>query len=387
MTDNRKPVSPPAKFVGLHAHSGLSTGDGLGLPKDHIDYARENGMDALALTDHGHMNSFSHQYLYSQKLKKEGVAFKALHGMEAYYIDSLDDWQRLYDENKQAKLEERLAKKAAAASKKSAKDLLKEELESLSDQFADVKEELDELTTGGTVVEDEDDSKKTSWRNPLMKRSHLVLLPKNEAGLRAMFNMTSLSYSKGLYRFPRVDLDMIRTHAKGNIIASSACVGGNLASIVFDHQTNGEWEEWGPNTDNFEQIQKKLKDKIELFQEALGGRENFYLELQFNKLNCLSGDSIVETDKGQKTLKSIVNEVESGAEIYVKSFVEDTASLEYKKILWGKLMRKNAKVVKIRLKNGKTLKLTSDHRVYTNKGWMQAGKLSDHKGIKILSIS
>ena len=47
-------------FVGLHAHSGMgSPFDGLGYPKEHMDYAFENGSDALALTDHGNMNALA----------------------------------------------------------------------------------------------------------------------------------------------------------------------------------------------------------------------------------------------------------------------------------------------------------------------------------------
>ena len=48
-------------FVGLHAHSGLSPFDGLGMPGEHMDFAYENGMNAHALTDHGHMNGLSFQ--------------------------------------------------------------------------------------------------------------------------------------------------------------------------------------------------------------------------------------------------------------------------------------------------------------------------------------
>ena len=41
-------------FVGLHAHSVAgSIFDALGYPQDHMDFAYENGNDALALTDHG----------------------------------------------------------------------------------------------------------------------------------------------------------------------------------------------------------------------------------------------------------------------------------------------------------------------------------------------
>ena len=54
-------IESKIKFVGLHAHSVFSVFDGLGYPKDHMDFADENGCDALALTDHGNMNGLAHQ--------------------------------------------------------------------------------------------------------------------------------------------------------------------------------------------------------------------------------------------------------------------------------------------------------------------------------------
>ena len=48
-------------FVGLHAHSVAgSIFDALGYPQEHMDFAYENGMDALALTDHGNLNGLPH---------------------------------------------------------------------------------------------------------------------------------------------------------------------------------------------------------------------------------------------------------------------------------------------------------------------------------------
>ena len=88
-------MTTPKHFVNLHAHSTFSVGDGIGMPQDHIDYAVKNGADALALTDHGNMNGFSYQYLHSKKLKDKGVPFKALSGVEAYFIPSLSDWRKL----------------------------------------------------------------------------------------------------------------------------------------------------------------------------------------------------------------------------------------------------------------------------------------------------
>ena len=40
------------KFVNLHAHSGVgSQFDGFGYPQEHMDFAYENGCEALALND------------------------------------------------------------------------------------------------------------------------------------------------------------------------------------------------------------------------------------------------------------------------------------------------------------------------------------------------
>jgi DNA polymerase III alpha subunit len=63
-------------FVGLHAHSGLSPFDGLGMPGEHMDFAYENGMNAHSLTDHGHMNGLSFQVEHLKKMRAEGKEFK-----------------------------------------------------------------------------------------------------------------------------------------------------------------------------------------------------------------------------------------------------------------------------------------------------------------------
>ena len=87
----------PQKFVGLHAHDGFSTFDGLDYPQDHIDFVRENGMNALAITNHGHMNSFAHAYLHVQKLNAQGANFKFIPGCEMYVHPDLQTWQLQYD--------------------------------------------------------------------------------------------------------------------------------------------------------------------------------------------------------------------------------------------------------------------------------------------------
>ena len=66
------------KFVGLHAHSVAgSIFDAIGYPQDHMDFAYENGCDALALTDHGNMNGLAYQVLHAKKMQEEaGKAYE-----------------------------------------------------------------------------------------------------------------------------------------------------------------------------------------------------------------------------------------------------------------------------------------------------------------------
>jgi len=67
------------KFVHLHTHSHYSLLDGLGKLPDLISYAKELGMDSLALTDHGVMYGAIEFY---KKCHDEGI--KPIIGVETY---------------------------------------------------------------------------------------------------------------------------------------------------------------------------------------------------------------------------------------------------------------------------------------------------------------
>ncbi|MEK7624665.1 MAG: DNA polymerase III subunit alpha [Patescibacteria group bacterium] len=67
------------KFVHLHTHSHYSLLDGLAKIDDLIDRAKELGMEALALTDHGNLYGAIEFY---EKAKKAGL--KPIIGVEAY---------------------------------------------------------------------------------------------------------------------------------------------------------------------------------------------------------------------------------------------------------------------------------------------------------------
>ena len=193
-------MSNQIKFVGLHAHSVFSVFDGLGYPQAHIDYAIENGMDALALTDHGNMNGLAYQVLHAKKVQKEGKDFKPIYGIEGYFIDSVAKW--------------------------------KEEKEEIDKNKKGRKKKEE---NSAVVIEDEEATKRQE-KNILNRRAHLVLLAQNQTGLNNLFTIVSKSFDpNNFYRYPRIDYDMLREHNEG-IIVSSACMGGPLSKDYWNNR-------------------------------------------------------------------------------------------------------------------------------------------------------
>jgi len=232
MTDKKIP------FVGLHAHSVAgSIFDAIGYPDEHMDFCYENGGEALALTDHGNMNGFSHQFLHWQKMKSEGKEFKPIYGVEAYFLPSIEEWREEYEEaKKDVKVARGLAKGNAV----------------------------------GASIEDEDASKK-AMSNLIRRRRHLILLAQNQTGLNNLFKLVSESYKEeNFYRYPRVDYDMLDRHSEG-VIAASACLGGPYAGNYWANR------EQGPDA-----VREAMRETTRRFVEVFGDR--WYGELQWNQI-------------------------------------------------------------------------------------------------------
>jgi len=229
-------VKSSIPFVGLHAHSVAgSPFDALGYPQEHMDFAYENGMDALALTDHGNANGLAYQVLHAKKMAKEGKEFKPIFGVEAYFIPSVSNWKDEYEKIK------------AAAKNKSEYEAGK----------------------SGTTVENEASKKKI--KSVLNRRRHLILLAQNQEGLQNIFRMISKSYSgDNFYRFPRIDYASLKKHNKG-VIAASACLGGIYAGDYWENRDNG------PDA-VLNAMRKTTQKMIDIFGDR------WYGELQWNSV-------------------------------------------------------------------------------------------------------
>lgn len=294
-------IRGPNRYLSVHGHSGFSTYDGLGYPNEHMDFCIENGLDGWALTDHGHMNAFGHAQVYYEKLKKSGKNFRFIPGCEVYLHPSLDSWQVEYQAHKDKvearKQEKRLAKELGEKNKRLVVATTDEDDETTGVGVIDAED-------ASFTIENEEETKSTSkYFNPLKRRHHLVVLPKNTEALPRLFHMVSRSYKEGFYGFPRIDYEMLREHSEGkHFVVSTACVGGMLAFEIFQEVQQLSFDELGPQLLDDASVLSRVMTRIGNVWDKLEwavGRGNAFLELQFNKLGAqhLTNRALIEFAK------------------------------------------------------------------------------------------
>lgn len=112
----------------------------------------------------------------------------------------------------------------------------------------------------------------TPDRNVRSSRSHnyhLILLAKNNTGIRNLFRITEKAWTEGFYYDPRVDWELLEEHREG-VICLSACVSGVVARTYANE---------GQEDRNYEEAEKYALR----FREIFG--DDYYLEVQFHNLD------------------------------------------------------------------------------------------------------
>jgi DNA polymerase-3 subunit alpha len=205
----------------------------------------------FAITNHGTMNSIGYMAATQKKYHKKGAPVRLIYGCEFYYVPSLDEWNLLKLQSDEAKKEEKKRK----------------------------KDEDDD----GLVFENEAESKAKHF-DPIKRRNHLVVCAYNQEGLKNLFRLVTRSHRQGFYRKPRIDFRMLEELNEG-LIASTACIAGVPAYNSIQSKTMEEAHQ---------RYDKELLPLMEIF-----GKDRFYLELQFNKLEeqALVNQHLIEYSK------------------------------------------------------------------------------------------
>ena len=100
------------------------------------------------------------------------------------------------------------------------------------------------------------------------QRFHLCLYAKNEIGYKNLMYLSSMSYIKGFYYYPRINKQLLKEHSEG-LICSGACLQGEV--------------NWHLNLNNKRNIQfgargyERAKEIALEYKEIFG--EDFYLEI------------------------------------------------------------------------------------------------------------
>jgi DNA polymerase-3 subunit alpha len=182
------------------------------------------------------MNGLAYQVLHAKKMMKQGKDFKPIFGVEAYFIESIQDWRIKFEEHK--------------ADKDKAKQI--------------------DSNRSGTTVENEAESKAAA-KSELNRKRHLVLIATSQVGLNNIFKLVSESYhGDNFYRKPRIDFAMLQEHNEG-IIALSACLGGVYAGCYWEHREQGS-----------EAVLEAMRSVTKRMVSIFGDR--WYGELQWNAI-------------------------------------------------------------------------------------------------------
>ena len=197
------------KRVELHAHTKMSAMDGLNEVSNLVKTAAYWGQPAVAITDHGVVQSFPDAAKTAKKLasdKENPIDIKIIYGMEGYVFDDRDCWNE-----------------------------------------------------DGTV----DYKKKPT--------NHIILLAQTQEGLKNIYKLVSYSHLQYFYKRPRLPKSVIAAHREGLIIGS-ACEAGEVYRAVAGGRSEAEIEEIASFYDYLE-IQPLINNQFMIDQGMVSGQE------------------------------------------------------------------------------------------------------------------
>ena len=208
-------------FIHLHVHTYYSILDGQASIKRLVDKAIGNGMQGMAVTDHGDMFGIKefHDYCIgiNKGRKKEGLPpFKPIFGCEMY------------------------------------------------------------VSRYGSKLLKDDKRHQSGY--------HLIVLAKNEVGYKNLIKLVSRSWTDGFYMRPRTDREDLERYHEG-LIVCSACIAGEVPKKILGNDIAGareaiEWYRRVFGEDYYLELQRhEVKDP-----NIRANRETFPLQQQANKV-------------------------------------------------------------------------------------------------------
>ena len=230
-------------FIHLHVHTQYSLLDGQASIDALINKAYDDGMRAIAVTDHGNM--FGIKEFFNKVNKKNGKVQGTIKDFQKELKTLGAKEERTDEENARLAEIPGLLEKAQG-------DLFKPIIG--CECYCARNHRLQK-------TEKED---RSGW--------HLIVLAKNMTGYKNLIKIVSQSWTDGFYGRPRIDKELLEQHREG-LIVCSACLGGEIPQKIMHGNIHA------------------AEEAVLWFKQLFG--EDYYLELQRHETHRADADQTV----------------------------------------------------------------------------------------------
>lgn len=179
------------KYVPLHCHTDSSILDGYQKPYEYADLCEKLHVKAAAIADHG---TCSGQEPFDRRIIEKGYHFKPIFGEEAYLVDDVDN----------------------IVSDRPARD-----------------------RKGNIKINKETGEPEMAKQKP-SDFNHGCIWAKTNEGLANLWTLSTLSYTKGMYYKPRIDMKMLKQYGKGLFVSDGCMLSAVSRAIVADDFSKAE---------------------------------------------------------------------------------------------------------------------------------------------------
>lgn len=179
------------KYVPLHVHTDSSILDGYQKPYEYADFCEKLHVKAAAVADHG---ICSGQEPFDRRIIEKGYHFKPIFGEEAYLVDDVDN----------------------VMSDRPARD-----------------------RKGNIKINKETGEPEMAKQRP-SDFNHGCIWAKTNEGLANLWTLSTLSYTKGMYYKPRIDMKMLKQYGKGLFVSDGCMLSAVSRGIVADDFSKAE---------------------------------------------------------------------------------------------------------------------------------------------------
>ena len=230
-------------FIHLHVHTQYSLLDGQASIDALINKAYDDGMRAIAVTDHGNM--FGIKEFFNKVNKKNGKVQGTIKDLQKELKTLSAKEERTDEEN------DRLAE-IPGLLEKAKGDLFKPIIG--CECYCARNHRLQK-------TEKED---RSGW--------HLIVLAKNMTGYKNLIKIVSQSWTEGFYGRPRIDKELLEQHREG-LIVCSACLGGEIPQKIMHGNIHA------------------AEEAVLWFKQMFG--DDYYLEMQRHETHRTDADQTV----------------------------------------------------------------------------------------------